>query len=88
MKSPIRTLSLLVVLALVGATSSSALLGYHPGDCAYECWNPTTSETIQAKTQASPAACCSGTATFSCPVGWTYLDTLFYVDSRGPQVCE
>jgi hypothetical protein len=81
----VRTLGLFVALALLGSTSSHAL---HPGDCAYVCTNPTTGQTVHGTTQASPYACCSGTATFGCPVGYTYSETVFYVDSSGPELCS
>lgn len=88
MKNLVRTISLFAALAVLGVTSSSALRGYYPGDCAYECSNPATGETITTKIQASQDACCSGTAPFACPIGWTYSDTLFWVNSVGPQLCE
>ncbi len=87
MKNLIRTISLFAAVALGGASSSSALGNYHPGDCAYECTNPTTGETIGSRVQASQDACCSGTAPFVCPAGWTYSGTDFWVNSIGPQLC-
>jgi len=87
MKNLIRTVSLFAALAVLGATNSSALRGYYPGDCAYECWDPTTGETLTTKIQASQQACCSGSAPFVCPTGWTYAGSDFWVSSSGPQLC-
>jgi hypothetical protein len=91
MKKLVRTVALLVPLALAGTTSSSALFpGQHPGDCFYECYNPTTNQTIEMKTSTpSYAACCSPNGgALACPAGSQYAGSLSWVNPQaGPQLC-
>ena len=87
MKNLSRASMLLAVLAL-SAVSAGALGHYPPGSCVYQCENGAGQAVNGNAGPLSPGDCCAGNYPHTCPTGYSWTGTLFYVDSFGPELCE
>ncbi len=87
MKNLSRVLMLLATLVLAGAASGQALKYYQPGDCVYQCENEAGQDFNSSVRPVSPEDCCAGNYPPTCPSGYSWTGTLFYVDSFGPELC-
>jgi hypothetical protein len=87
MKNLSRPLILLAALALVSAASGRALGHYPPGSCVYQCENEAGQTVNGNAGPLDPDSCCAGNYPHTCPSGYSWAGTLFYVDSFGPELC-